>query len=296
MLTKKQFDVLAELEESPASTQRSVASRVGISLGTVNKIWNQLIALGYCENGTVTQKGLDALEPYRVRRAVILAAGFGSRLVPVTLNTPKPLVRVNGKRIIDSLLDALIRVGIQEIYLVRGYLAEQFDQLLIKYPTIRFIENPFYNEANNISSVMCARTHLQNAYICEADLLLYNPSLVRKYQYATNYLGVPVKQTDDWCLICKNGYVTKLAIGGIDCNHLFGISYWDAEDGKKLGEHVKEVYTAPGGKERYWDQVALDYYPTQYKISVRPCTFDDIAEIDTYKELCQIDPSYSIKG
>ena len=118
---------------------------------------------------------------------------------------------MNGKRIIDSLLDAIVGVGITEIYLVRGYLSEQFDQLLAKYPTIKLIENPFYNEANNISSVMCARSHLQNAYVCEADLLLYNPDLIKKYQYSTNYLGVPVEKTDDWCFTCKNGYISKMS-------------------------------------------------------------------------------------
>ena len=140
MLTKKQFDLLSEMERSPASTQRALAKKAGMSLGTVNKISNELISLGYCEDGVVTEKGLEALEPYRVKRAVIMAAGFGSRLVPVTLNTPKPLVRVNGKRIIDSLLDAIVGVGIEEIYIVRGYLAEQFDQLLIKYPMMKLIE------------------------------------------------------------------------------------------------------------------------------------------------------------
>lgn len=294
MLTKKQFDLLAELERTPVCSQRALAKETRMSLGTVNKTWNELLSLGYCADGRITDAGLEALEPYRVRRAVILAAGFGSRLVPVTLNTPKPLVRVNGKRIIDSLLDAMTRVGIEEIYLVRGYLAEQFDQLLLRYPNIHMIENPFYNESNNISSVLCAREHLQNAYICEADLLLYNADLIRKYQYGTNYLGVPVEQTDDWCFTCKNGYITHLALGGTSCYHMFGISYWDAADGERLREHVEKVYRTPGGRERYWDQVVFDYYVDQYKITIRNCTFADIAEIDTYKELCQIDPSYCI--
>ena len=296
MLTKKQFDLLSELEHSPASTQRMLAKKAGMSLGAVNKTSNELASLGYCENGRITEAGLSALEPYRVKRAVIMAAGFGSRLVPVTLNTPKPLVRVNGKRIIDSLLDAIVGVGITEIYLVRGYLSEQFDQLLAKYPTIKLIENPFYNEANNISSVMCARSHLQNAYVCEADLLLYNPDLIKKYQYSTNYLGVPVEKTDDWCFTCKNGYISKMSIGGVNCFHMFGISYWNDADGARLAKHIEQVYDSPGGKERYWDQVAFDYFPDKYQITVRESAFDDIAEIDTYKELCKIDPAYCVRG
>ena len=84
----------------------------------------------------ITDKGLETLEPYRAKRAVFIAAGFGSRMVPITLNTPKPLVRVHGKRIIDSLIDACLEADIREIYIARGYLAEQFDQLLYKYPMI----------------------------------------------------------------------------------------------------------------------------------------------------------------
>ncbi len=296
MLTKKQFEILTLIERKGSLSQRALSGITGMSLGTVNRIVSQLSDGGMCDQKGITEKGLCELEPYKVQRAVILAAGFGSRLVPVTLNTPKPLVRVNGKRIIDTLLDALYAADIKEIYIVRGYLAEQFDQLLYKYPNVKFIDNPYFNEANNISSLMRAKDCLNNAYICEADLLIKNPDIITKYQYSTNYLGVPVEVTDDWCLLTqKNGYVTGISVGGRDCHHLFGISYWSHDDGERLGEQVVKVYNAPGGKERYWDQVALEYFPKDYKVTVRECTFDDITEIDTYKELCKIDKSYVVK-
>jgi choline kinase len=155
----------------------------------------------------ITNAGRNALESYRVKRAIILAAGFGSRLVPITLNTPKPLIRIRGERIIDSLIDALIKAEIEEIYIVRGYLGEQFDQLLYKYPNIRFVENPMYDQANNISSVMCVRYMLQNAYLMEADLLLHNPKVIKKYHYTSNYLGFPVETSDDWCFVVKDGEI-----------------------------------------------------------------------------------------
>ncbi len=294
MLTKKQFDVLTALEADAKLTQRALAQKTGMSLGTANKTLGELSALGYTKDGALTESARAALEPYRVKRAIFIAAGFGSRLVPITLNTPKPLVRVKGKRIIESLLDAVIAAGIEKIYIVRGYLSEQFDQLLYKYPTIKFIENPAYNEANNISSMMCARYLLQSAYVFEADLLLYNPALITKYQYSTNYLGVPVAMTNDWCFTVKNGYITHLGVGGRDCYHMFGISYWSAEDGAKLAGHIEKVYQSPGGKERYWDQVAFDYYPSEYKISVRECSFEDIVEIDTFRELKQLDETYDV--
>lgn len=296
MLTKKQFDILEILAgRNEALSQRNISQLTEMSLGLVNKSIGELSQKGYVSNGTITKKGLEALEPYRVKRAVFIAAGFGSRMVPITLNTPKPLIRVNGKRIIDTLLDAVIAAGIEEIYIVRGYLAEQFDQLLYKYPTIKFIENPIYNESNNISSIVCARHLLKNSYILEADMYLYNPTLIKKYQYSTNYLGVPVDETDDWCFKTNSqNVIKKMSIGGTDCFRMYGISYWSETDGARLSQHVKEVYQAPGGKERYWDQVPLEYHISDYNITVRPCKENDIIEIDTFNELKQIDKTYCV--
>jgi len=292
-LTRKQFDILTCMEISSKSlTQRELAEMSGMSLGSVNRVLASLAEQGMVDENGLTGSAYAALEPYRVKRAVFLAAGFGHRMVPVTLNTPKSLVRVKGTRMIDTLLDAVVRAGIEEIYIVRGYLGEQFEQLLYKYPTIRFVENPIYNESNNISSAMCARHLLRNAYVLEADMVLYNPDLIRKYQYTSNFLGVPVKTTDDWCFETKNRVITKLKVGGIDCYHVFGISYWTEEDGAKLYEDIKKVYEMPGGKERYWDQVALEYCQDHYRVEVRECTFRDIVEIDTFSELKKLDHTY----
>lgn len=292
-LLRKEFDILTCLERSgSAKSQRELAEATGMSVGSVNRILNTLTEKGYLSGNALTEAGYAALEPYRVKRAVFIAAGFGARLVPITLNTPKPLVRVKGVRMIDTLLDAVVAAGIEEIIIVRGYLGEQFDQLKYKYPQITFLENPLYNEANNISSAMIARYLMQNAYVLEADLVLYNPKLITKYQYTSNYLGVPVESTDDWCFEVKNRVITKCTIGGTDCYHMFGISYWNAEDGAKLAEDIQKVYRMPGGKERYWDQVALEYCIKNYKVEVRPCTFDDIIEIDTYSDLKKLDNTY----
>ncbi|MDR2758270.1 MAG: NTP transferase domain-containing protein [Spirochaetaceae bacterium] len=297
-LSRTQFNILVYFESisdrEQIPTQRDIAKKTGLSIGTVNKTLVQLSDKKLINQNRITSTGLQGLEPYRVKRAVFIAAGFGSRLVPITLNTPKPLVRVKGVRIIDTLLDAVRAVGISEIIIVRGYLGEQFDQLLYKYPTVAFLENPVYNEANNISSAMCVRYQLQNAYVLESDLFLKNPRLITKYQYTSNYLGVPTARTDDWCFETKDGNISKLRVGGTNCHHMFGISYWNAHDGAKLAEHIKQVYEMPGGKERYWDQVALEYFIKEYNVEVRECAFDDIIEIDTFSELKRLDETYRV--
>lgn len=291
-LSRKQFDVLSVHTDGQNYTQRELCEKTNLSLGTVNSALKELTEKGYLREGRITPLGQLALEPYRVKRAVFIAAGFGSRLVPVTLNTPKPLVRVKGKRIIDTLLDAVLSAGITEIYIVRGYLAEQFDQLLYKYPMIKFIENPAYNEANNISSAFCARELLAGAYVFEADLLLSNPELIKRYHYSSNFLGIPVAHTDDWCFTVKGNTILEQKVGGVDCCQEVGISYWSEADGERLKEDIKTAYELPGGKEFYWDQVPFVVFSGKYKVEVRRCKSEDIVEIDTFRELKALDSSY----
>ena len=294
-LTRKQFDVLEKMAtQTDSHTQRDLERLTGHSLGTINRVIKELTDLGFVSNGAITEAGMNALEPYRAKRAVFIAAGFGSRLVPITFNTPKPLVRVKGTRIIDHLLDACLETGIEEIYIVRGYLAEQFDQLLYKYPTVKFLENPVYNEANNISSSMIAKELLSNAYVFEADLLLSNPKIITKYHYTSDFLAIKKDRTDDWCFEVKDKVITEEKVGGEDCWQMVGISYWNEEDGRKLAVDIPEVYSMPGGKERYWEQVPLVYKKKNYAVEVRECFEEDIVEIDTFKELKQIDPTYDV--
>ena len=294
-LTKKQFDILEALATSDkAYSQRDLEKITGYSLGTVNKLSKELADQGFIDKSKITKKGLDALEPYRAKRAVFIAAGFGSRMVPITLNTPKPLVRVNGKRIIDTLIDACLAAGIEEIYIVRGYLAEQFDQLLYKYPMIKFLENPSYNDANNISSALVARYLLSNAYVLEADLVCSNPEIIKKYHYSSDFLAIRKDRTDDWCFTVKDGIITEEKVGGLDCWQMVGISYWNEADGHKLSQDIDDVFQTPGGCERYWEQVPLVYRKDNYKVAVKECFDEDIVEIDSFKELKAIDKSYDV--
>lgn len=296
-LGRKQFDILEVLAEGGGPyTQRKLEELTGYSLGTVNRVVKELTDLGFVDNGAITSAGLEALEPYRARRAVFIAAGFGSRMVPITFNTPKPLVRVHGVRIIDRLIDACLAAGIDEIVIVRGYLGELFDQLLYKYPMVKFLENPVYNEANNISSALVARYLLSNAYVFEADLLISNPKIIRKYHYRSDFLAIKKTRSDDWCFRVRDGVIAEEKVGGEgdDIWQMVGISYWNAADGHKLSQDIQDVYQSPGGKERYWEQVPLVYRKEHYAVEVRSCLEEDIIEIDTFNELKAIDKTYDV--
>ena len=298
-LTKRQFDILAALagagESGKKITQRELCAASCSSLGTVNRVLRELESSGDVEGGRITRHGFETLEPYRAKRAIFIAAGFGTRLVPVTLNTPKPLVRVNGKRIIDTAIDACLAAGIDDIYIVRGYLAEQFDQLLYKYPTVKFIDNPNYNEANNISSAMAARHLMSGSYVFEADLLITDPSIITKYHYQSDVLGIYSERTDDWCMtVDKDGCLDEEMIGGRNCYRMIGIYYISPSDGKLLADDIPAAYAEPGGRERFWETVPNQVFRGKYKILVRECTDSDVTEIDTFRELKAVDPAYDV--
>ena len=299
-LSRYEFELLTYLEKHGKGvySQRKLADELTITLANSAKLVKELVDHDYINelaDGSIeiSEKGLRALEPYRVRKAIILAAGFGQRLAPVTLDTPKPLVKVNGVRILDTLLDALYAKGITNITIVRGYKKEQFDELLEKYPTLHFIDNPEFNLANNISSAIHAIDLIDRCYICEADLYITNPDIINKYEYCSNYLGAQVSETDDWCFKKHSGFISDYQLGGTDCYQAFGISYWNGEDAEKLKSDLRKVYSMRGGKENLWEMVPLRIMRKNYQIEIRKCHKSDIIEIDNFIELIAADPSYA---
>lgn len=232
----------------------------------------------------------------RVERAIIMAAGIGKRLQPVTLKKPKPLVRVNGTRMIDTIIKSLHRNQIYEIHIVVGYLKEQFLILEREYEGIHLIENPYYDICNNISSLYVARDFIENAIIIDGDQIICNDSVLNPCFEKSGYNAVYTEEfTNEWLLTVKDDIVTNCSRnGGKDGWQLFSISRWTADDGKKLKSHIETEFIEKKNRQIYWDDVALFCYPKDYTLSIYKMNFGDVIEIDNFNELIDYDDSYRI--
>ncbi len=231
---------------------------------------------------------------HRVERAIIMAAGLGTRLRPVTDTIPKPLIKVNGIRIIDSVIAGLQHNGITEIYIVVGYLKEMFFDIEKQYNGIKLIENPYYLKCNNISSLYVAKDYLENSIILDGDQLIYNDGILSPEFDKSGYNAVWTEEhTDEWLMQVKDGKVVSCSReGGTHGWQLFSISRWTAEDGARLKRHLEEEFVQNKNVNLYWDDVVMFCHFNEYELGITKMKYSDIIEIDNLEELVALDSTY----
>ena len=229
-----------------------------------------------------------------VKRAIIMAAGTGTRMRPLTDTVPKPLIRVKGERMIDTVIQGLNANGIKEIYIVTGHLREQFESFREEYPGVELIANPYYADCNNISSLYMAREHLEECMILDADQMIRNPEVLNPAFTLSGYNAVWCEgETKEWLMDVRDGVVTGCSrTGGRHGWQLYSISRWSKEDGQRLKAQLETEFEGKRNRQIYWDDVPMFCYPDTYRLGIYPMRREDVTEIDTIEELAAEDPIY----
>lgn len=217
--------------------------------------------------------------------AIILAAGMGTRLRPLTNDRPKCLVAVNGVPMVERQIQFLKEKGIDDITLISGYKAESLEYLKDRYG-VDIVFNDRYDTCNNINSLYIVKERFQDTYVLEGDVYMDKNVLLSEVSQST-YFARKKKYENEWGLeVDENNRLMKINIGAGDGYLMSGISYWKKEDCQKIIFHMKEVYATKDYTNLYWDNMVLDIYP-ELDIHVRE--IEGIYEIDTPEELKEVE-------
>ena len=293
MLLEKEFALLYSLlkQGEVLGSQRETAKKLGISLGAANALLQKAVRSGWTADKRLTAKGAAALGPYRVNNAIIMAAGSGSRLAPLSYTKPKGLLRVRGEVLIERQIRQLQAAGISEIIVVVGYMKEQFFYLEQNF-SVKIVTNPDYYRYNNTSTLMQVLGSLKNTYICSSDNYfvdnVFEPYVYQSY-YAAVYKDGP---TDEYCLSCNaRGRITGVRIGGADSWYMMGQAYFSQSFSAQFREVLQKEYERPSTRQELWEDMYrrhLDVLP----LYIKKYSSEKILEFDSLDELRAFDNFY----
>ncbi len=285
-MNSNESEVLTTIKKYGFKNQRFIAEQTDISLGNVNKIINSLIEQEFISiKKTLTDKTEKMFSYNEPRRAIILAAGYGMRMVPINLESPKGLLKIHGETLIERIIKQLHEVGIKEIYVVVGFMKESYEFLIDEY-NVKLICNSEYSVKNNLHSLFLAKEHLANSYIVPCDIWCKN-NMFNKEELMSWYLTSDAFDENSEIIVNKKKEIIR-SLTSTARKRMIGIAYLNKNDSDLL---VSRLNLLDGDKEYdgcFWEEAA--FVNNKMIFNARIVPNDDVTEINTYEQLREFSP------
>lgn len=286
-MNNRDYEILKSLMQNPDSTQRSLAERCGCSVGSVNHTVQKLTDAGYLNDSRhPTLKAMQLLEDNKPKNAIILAAGFGMRMVPINMETSKGLLQVKGQPLIERLIQQLQEVGIREIAVVVGFMKEEYEYLIDAYG-VTLVVNPDYAAKNNLHSLKRAVKYLSNTYIVPCDLwAAENP--FSRYELYSWYMVSDETDINSSVRINRKRELSLISDHDVG-NRMLGICYLTEKQAAIVRERLEWMCADPKYDDAFWEETLYDH--SCMIVAAKVVMPEMVVEINTYEQLRELDHS-----
>lgn len=292
-MTRNEFTLLYTIKKHGMLSHRKIRDLSALSTGYISTAIHDFREKGWVDDAGVTDTGLEALLPYKVVNAVIMAAGMSTRFVPISLEKPKGLLVVKNEVLIERQIEQLQEAGIPNIVIVLGYKKEAFFYLEDKFDGIKIIINPEYNTKNNTHTLYLAQDYIGNSYICSSDDY-FEENPFEEYVYQSYYASVHVhEKTNEWYMVPDaKGNIAKVQKSGGDGFIMLGHAYWDRRFSAGMISLLNEDHPIGNYASTLWEQVLAEHVKELPPMEIREYPAEVIFEFDSLDELRAFDSNY----
>ena len=279
--------LLNKISHDGFSNQRQLSDETGFSLGLINKSLQSLKDSGLITSDyQLTKNAFSLINRSHPKNAIILAAGYGLRMVPINMDCPKGLLTVDGEHLIDRLIKQLKEKQINDITVVVGFMKEKYEYLIDTFG-VKLVYNKDYASKNNLHSLKCVMNKISNTYIIPCDIWCSkNP--FSDTEFYSWYMLNELIDSNSTVRVTRNQSIENIKKDQSG-NKMIGISYISENDSKQLKDNIKKLCKDIANDNAFWEKALFDM--GNIEVNANIMLSSEVTEINSYEQLRELDCS-----